>query len=214
MEQTLRNWIGHRGDIEFHEASLLLVHRSQIKRFESMRQFKPHILHRFIPGLYAIDPARKDDLKSQLKQLGFEPAKADHTYLQDTENNKKNHLEEMLTEARELQLDLIELAQTADSNPEKMYPISVTKRSTKKKSPLPPRTSPREAKQICEQAIQNTRKLKMLYVTRTQQRRLLQLNPERLAVTAKGNQVLVATDMDSGERLSYSIAQIERLKML
>jgi hypothetical protein len=35
VENTLKGWIGHRGDVEFHDLMVLTVHRSQIKRFEA-----------------------------------------------------------------------------------------------------------------------------------------------------------------------------------
>ena len=86
------------------------------------------------------------------------------------------------------------------------------KENRKKKSSLPPRTSPRETRIICEQAISENKKLKVLYVTKTQERRLLQLLPERIATTPSGNQVLVATDQQTQQRLSYNIIQIERIQ--
>ncbi|MFK7928569.1 MAG: helicase-associated domain-containing protein, partial [Myxococcota bacterium] len=34
VEQTLKGWIGHRGDVEFHDLTMLTVHRSQIRKVE------------------------------------------------------------------------------------------------------------------------------------------------------------------------------------
>ena len=45
VEHTLKGWIGHRGDVEFHDLCLMTVHRSQIRRLEGNRKLKP--LHDF-----------------------------------------------------------------------------------------------------------------------------------------------------------------------
>ena len=54
----------------------------------------------------------------------------------------------------------------------------------------------------------------MLYVTRDNQRKLVRVAPERLAVNHEGQQVLVARDLSRNERLSYQIIQIERLGLV
>ena len=79
---------------------------------------------------------------------------------------------------------------------------------------MPPRTTPKEARSICEQAIHQHKKVKLLYITKTQQRKMIELEPERLATTPSGSQVLVATDSKTKERLSYNLAQIERAQLI
>ncbi|MEC7983527.1 MAG: helicase-associated domain-containing protein [Myxococcota bacterium] len=216
VEQTIRGWAGTQGDVEFHEATLLFIHRSQIKRFESSRQYKPYVLHRFTAGLYAIDVSRKDELKELLRNDGFHLNKTDYTYLNNGNSAKvKSLLHEQLLESQELQNELFELEQSIDIQPQELEPLKKKiKESRKKRSSLPPRTSPKETRVICEQAISEHKNLKVLYVTKTQERRLLQLTPERIAVTPSGNQVLVATDQQTQQRLSYNIVQIERIQSI
>ena len=120
----------------------------------------------------------------------------------------------MLVEAKELQLELQELALAANTPPEDLRVLGAKKRSSSSRNNLPPRTSPREARELCEQALKTDQQLKMLYVTRTRVRRLLQVLPERLALNPEGIQVLVAKDIKTNERLSYHIAQIERLQLV
>ena len=150
-----------------------------------------------------------------MAEQGFEPSKATHKYLADSNGfNQRNHLAEMLVEANELQLDLLELAQVADTAPETLVPLSTGSQGKKKKSNLPPRTTPKDARLLCEQAIHAGKNIKMQYITKNMERKMLQVAPERLAVTPSGNQVLVATDMKSKQRLSYNISQIERISVI
>jgi hypothetical protein len=53
----------------------------------------------------------------------------------------------------------------------------------------------------------------MLYVTRDEQRKHLRVSPERIATNARGMQVLVGTDLEADQRLSYQLAQIERMSL-
>lgn len=76
-----------------------------------------------------------------------------------------------------------------------------------------PRRSPREVRELSERAIALGQHIEMLYVTRDQQRKMLRVAPERLAVNQQGAQVLVARDLEKGDRLSYQIVQIERLAL-
>jgi hypothetical protein len=81
----------------------------------------------------------------------------------------------------------------------------------RKKEEGPPRRSPGEVLEHCERAISANLQLDMLYVTRDQQRKLLRVAPERMAINQQGQQVLVARDVAKGERLSYQLVQIERI---
>jgi hypothetical protein len=80
IEQTLKGWIGHRGDVEFHDLCLITVHRSQIRRLEGNKRVKPYILHRFAPGMYAVDRANKEEFRRVLADCGFAPAKETRSY--------------------------------------------------------------------------------------------------------------------------------------
>ena len=67
---------------------------------------------------------------------------------------------------------------------------------------------------VSERAIALKRKIEMLYVTRDQQRKLVKVEPERIAINHQGQQVLVARDLARNERLSYQVIQIERMAMI
>ena len=69
-----------------------------------------------------------------------------------------------------------------------------------------------EIRDLCEQAMALNKNLQMLYVTRSQERKLIQVAPERLALNHLGEQVLVARDVEKDQRLSYQVMQIERMK--
>ncbi len=216
VEQTLRGWMGHHGDVEFHDVMLLSVHRSQIRRLETHRKLKPFMLHRFVPGLYAVDRSRMDELNEALAEAGFSPGNAVRRYPDDpTAVDARERLVTMVAEARDDREDLVALAQHADTQPEALEPVPGTghvgRKRSKRRDDLPPRRSPREVRDICDRAIARGQRLKMLYVTRDQQRKLITVQPERLAVNQRGQQVLVARDVARQERLSYQVVQIERL---
>jgi hypothetical protein len=217
VEKTLRDWIGQHGDIEFHKVTLLTVHRSQVRKFESLRELKTHLVHRFGPGMYAIDPSRISELKKRLTELGFSPSSAKHHYPSSMADiGSRSRMQELSGEARELQQELLEMAHYADTPPESLTPMESQSKSRKKrkKPSLPPRTSPREARDLCETAIGTGKNLEMFYITRGGENRLLVLEPERVAVNAAGNHVLVAKDIENGTRLSYNITQIIRMKVV
>jgi hypothetical protein len=216
VEQTLRSWMGHHGDVEFHDVMLLTVHRSQIRRIESLRKLKPFLLHRFVPGMYAIDRSRMAELTAALAEADFTPMNKIREYPGDpaaVESRKR--LMEQVVDARAERGDLLGLAHSADTQPENLHPVPGTtrpaRRTRKKKDELPPRCTPAEVRDICVRAISDKANLQMLYVTRDEQRKLITVVPERLATTPQGKQVLVAADTERNERLSYQLLQIERI---
>ncbi|MCK6507785.1 helicase-associated domain-containing protein [Myxococcota bacterium] len=216
VEQTLRGWMGHHGDVEFHDVLLLTVHRSQIRRLETHRRLKPFLLHRFVPGMYAVDRTRMAELNEALAEAGFAPAQATRRYPDDPATvDARDRLLTLVAQARDERGDLLAFAQHADTQPEVLEPVPgaghSAKKRPKKKNDMPQRRSPREIKELCERAIALGQQLRMLYVTRDQQRKMLTVLPERLAVNTKGEQVLVARDLAKDERLSYQVVQIERL---
>merc|ERR1712100_211101 len=78
VEQTIREWCSHQGDVEFHAITLITVVPNQIQRFESLRELHPYLLHRFSPGLYAVDVSRLEQLTNVLKERGFNPTEFIH----------------------------------------------------------------------------------------------------------------------------------------
>lgn len=219
VEQTLRGWMGHHGDVEFHDCMLLTVHRSQIRRIEGHRRAKPFLLHRFVPGMYAVDRARMPELMQILAEIGFAPAKQVRKYPDDPQTiDARERLLSTVADARTGREDTLERAHEADTQAEELHPIpgvgAPVKKVKKKKDELPPRRSPREVRELAERAIALGQQIEILYVTRDQQRRLIRVAPERIAMNHEGQQVLVARDVARNERLSYQIIQIERLATL
>lgn len=218
VETTLRGWMGHHGDIEYHDVVLLTVHRSQIRRLESNRRLKPYLLHRFVPGMYAIDRGRQEELNKLLAEQGFSPANKMRRYPDDPQQvDARERLIQYVVEARTAREDLLQQAHAADSDPESLCSVPGsghhTKQKKRKSDELPPRRSPREVRDLCEEAIAKVQHIEMLYVTRDQQRKLITVAPERVAVNQQGQQVLVARNLETEERLSYQVSQIERLAL-
>lgn len=218
VEQTLRGWMGHHGDVEYHDVMLLTVHRSQIRRLESNRQVKPFLLHRFVPGMYGVDRTRMDELNAILSENGFSPAPRVRLYPDDPQQvDARSRLLEMVIGARELRQDLVERTHAADSLPEHLAPVpgsAVARQRKRKRDELPPRRSPREVRELAERAIARSKNLDILYVSRDQTRTLVRVQPERVATAHSGQQVLVARDVKKDERLSYQLLQIERAEIV
>ncbi len=218
VETTLRGWMGHHGDVEFHDVMLLTVHRSQIRALESCRALKPYLLHRFVPGMYAVDKTRLDQLNQVLIANGFSPTPKTRRYPDDpSQVEARERLLDMVNDARTAREDLLTAAHSADSDPEQLQLVAGAGhrgRARKKKGELPPRLSADEVRELCEKAAKTGQQLKVLYVSRDNTRNVLKLAPERVAVNSAGQHVLVARDLAKDARLSYQLAQIERAALL
>jgi hypothetical protein len=83
----------------------------------------------------------------------------------------------------------------------------------RRREQLPPRRSPREVRELAEKAVTGGYNIEILYVTRDEQRKHLRIAPERVATNARGEQVLVGTDLAAEQRLSYQLGQIERMSL-
>ncbi len=156
VEHTLKGWMGHHGDIEFHDCVVLTVHKSRIRKLESLRELKPFLLHRFVPGMYAVDRNRLPKLIELLNELGFQPAKEALLYPGDPEQSAaRERLSEMVAEAREVSGDPMARAHAADTQPEDLHPVpgSQVRVPKKKKKELPPRVSPQDARSVIDKAI-------------------------------------------------------------
>jgi len=217
VEQTLRGWMGQHGEVEYHDAMLLTVHRTQIRRLESHRKLKPFLLHRFVPGMYAVDRSRLDDLNAVLAEIGLSPARKPRKYPEDVHlAEARERLLTQVVEARESRRDELAAAHAADSDPEVLGPVpgsgaARSRQARRERESLPTRRGPKDVREVCEKAVADGHQLDMLYVTRTQERKHLRVAPERIAVTPAGAHVLVARDLSTGERLSYQLVQIERV---
>ncbi len=218
VEQTLRGWMGQHGDVEFHDAMLLTVHRSQIRRLESARSLKPYLLHRFVPGMYAVDRTRIAEFNAVLAEAGFTVSQQTRTYPDDPSVvESRTRLLQSVAEARDNRDDPLTRAHAADTEPSMVHLIPGTgapSRKGRKRTTKVTRRSPREIVELIESAIMQKNNLQMIYVTRDDKEKRLKVNPERLAVNSHGQQVLVASDLSKGERLSYQVVQITRMDVL
>lgn len=218
VEQTLRGWMGHHGDVEYHDVLLLTVHRSQIRKIESNRFLKPFLLHRFVPGMYAVDRSRVDELNVLLTEHGFSPMGKVRKYPDDPQLvDARERLLRSVTDARTAREDLIQRSHAADAQPEILCTVPGSgqpmRQKKRRREELPPRRSPREIRELTERAVHGEYCIEMVYVGRDEQRRHLRIEPERVATNAKGQQVLVGRDLDADHRLSYQLIQIERMAL-
>ncbi len=219
VENTLRAWMGQEADVEFHEIVALTVHRSAVRRMEGLRQLKPFLLHRFAPGLYAVDRRRIPELVAELQATGFNPAKELRKYPADEDAAEaRERLHHLLAEARDQRDDPLARAHSADTQPEDLRPVPGSTAAQgaqrqKRKQEGPSRASPAELRAIIERVIHQGAWLEMVYFSaKDQTRRTLMVAPERITLNREGAQVLVATDVASNTRLTYSLGQIERAR--
>lgn len=218
VEQTLRGWMGQEGDVEFHEITALTVHRSVVRRFEASRAVKGFVLHRFGPGLYAVDGRRLPEIAAELERLGFNPAREVRKYpADDAALGARERLHTMLAEARELRDDPVARAHSADTQPDDLRPVpgssTAQRTQARRGAQPPPRSTPQETRAIIDRAIQQSAWLEVVYVSaKDDTRRDLTLVPERVALNREGAAVLVAFDTATGTKLSYPIVQIERIR--
>jgi hypothetical protein len=219
VEQTLRAWMGQEGDIEFHELVALTAHRSVVRRLEALRQLKPYLLHRFAPGLYAIDRRRMPEIVAELAAAGFNPTKELRRYpADDAVAGARERLHHLLAEAREQREDPLARAHSADTQPEDLRPVPGSHAAQgaarqRKRTDGPGRVSTADLRTIIDRAIDTRLWLEMIYISaKDQSRKTLIVVPERIALNREGNAVLVATDVSSNTRLSYALTQIERAR--
>ncbi|MBT3218005.1 MAG: hypothetical protein HN348_02860, partial [Proteobacteria bacterium] len=150
VEQTLKGWIGHRGDVEFHDLCMMTVHRSQIRRLEGIKRLKPYLLHRFAPGMYAVDRDRRHDLAGVLEECGFSPGKETRAYPGAPEQvEARQSLHRLVAEAREEAVDPVNRGSTL-APPEALLPVPGTKVANlmEPTDDLPPQVSPDEVQGV------------------------------------------------------------------
>lgn len=215
VEATLKGWIGHRGDVEFHELMLMTVHRSQIKRLENNKRIKPYLLHRFAPGMYAIDRHKRDEIMGLLEDSRFSPAKDVRNYPGDPEQvEARQNLHRLLNEARAEAGEPIARG-TGVLDPEQMRPVPGSKKvggpANKDEPVLPPEVDVAEARMIIERALSKDQQLEIVYLAKNGQKLAMRVQPERMAYRS-GASILVGTDMNEGEARSFVLDKIERMR--
>jgi hypothetical protein len=219
VEQTLRGWMGHHGDVEFHDVVLLTVHRSAIRKLETHKKLKPFLLHRFCPGMYAVDRSRLEEVREALRGTGFHPNDELRSYPASPSSVvARERLEKVVAEIREQAEDPLARAQAEDTAPEDLHPVPGSgirsRKSRRGRTKLPPKTSPEEADAVVREALTGSKQLELVYVTRDERRTLIKVEPERLAINREGLPVLVARNLERDERLTYRMSQIERIRTL
>ena len=156
-----------------------------------------------------------DELQAALVEAGFSVSPQVRAYPDDPAGvDARKRLLTLVAEARVNREDALTKAHAADTDPSLVNLIPGAQSTPKKKgrkSKLPTRRSPREIQDVVAAAIQESKNLDMIYVTRTMDRKRLKVSPERIATNAQGQQVLVASDLANGGRFSYQVVQIERL---
>ncbi len=213
VEATLKAWIGHRGDVEFHDLVLMTVHRTQVRRAESHRRLKPYLLHRFAPGMYAVDRGRLDELRAALREAGLSTTKDVRSYPGAPEQvEARLQLQRMVTEARAA-------ANEGGSGsglvpPAQLAAVPGTRGDVPSAEVEPiPAVNATEARALLERAMARSRDVEMVYLSRSGQRVNLVVQPERIALKADAA-VLVAIDHGDKENKSFLIDRIERLKIV
>jgi hypothetical protein len=217
VEQTLRGWMGYQGDVEFHQTVLLSVHNSRIRKLESNPELKPFLLHRFVPGLYAVDPSKMDEINRILNETGFHPSKELNRYPGSPDQvASRDRLLQMVADARATSEDPLARAHAADTQPEDLVCVPGTGKKSKRKSKKSsaPRVSPREARLIANHAITSGANLELLYLARDGSRVASSVKPQRLAVTPDGNEVMVGRDLKKDELRTYRLINIERMRAI
>jgi hypothetical protein len=221
VEQMLKDWMGQGNDVEFHDCMLVSVHKSRIRAVESSRELKPFLLHRFVPGLYAIDRTRLAEVYAVLAELGVTPAKDINRYPGEVEQTgARRRLHELLAEARDESSDPQRRAHEADTQPETLHSVPGSgaakarrkKPSKKKKAAEAPRATPTEARQALDRAIALKSAVEVQYATKDGSRVKYTLKPQRLALNPRGDQVVVAINLATDELRTFKVRRIERIK--
>jgi len=220
VESTLIGWMGAPGDVEFHEVTLMTIPRAAIRKLEAAKDTKPFIVHRFAAGLYAVDSYRLGELRTCLREMGFHPNEDVRQYPGSVDGiTAREKLQLMVANARDASEDPLARAQAADTPPDALHPVpgsgvSPRKTMTKRKKKLPPRTTPERTTLMVMDAIRDNKNLELVYLTRDDQHSLVKVEPERLASTRDGHAVLIARDIEQDARLTYRVAQIERIRTM
>ena len=147
VDQTLRGWMGHHGDVEFHQAVLMTVHKSRIRKLESARALRPFLLHRYAPGLYAVDPRKLDEMKQTLEEVGFHPSdELTHLPGRPDQLDARDRLLQLVAEAREASQDPLARAQAADTVPRisTLCPVPVVPGAQRARKNSPPACPPKK----------------------------------------------------------------------
>jgi hypothetical protein len=180
---------------------------------EGLRQLKPFLLHRFAPGMYAVDRSKKDELARLFAELGFSPAKDTRNYPGAAEAvEARASLHKLLAEAREAAVDPTE-REGSQIDPANLHVVPGTRGPQSHREPdIAPQVNAQQARQILDEAMARDAVVEMVYLARTGQHITFFVRPERLAFKGE-SPVLVGTDVTENERRTYVLENIERLRI-
>jgi len=217
VEATLKDWIGNRGDVEFHDLLMVTVHRSQIRRFEGNKRIKPFLLHRFAPGMYAVDRSKKDEIMPVLADVGFTPSSDVRSYPGDPEQAEaRAALHKILGTAREATINPTTAGGSDLIDASKLRPVPGSKGASKRrrsaKDAQPPLVNATEARSIIDMAMATDQHVEMVYMAKNGVRIACVVQPQRLAIKGTST-VLVGLDCGEQERRSYVLDRVERLRL-
>ncbi|MED5371168.1 MAG: helicase-associated domain-containing protein [Myxococcota bacterium] len=217
VDQTLKSWMGSGVDVEFHDCVVMTVAKTKVKEIEAARSLRPHLLHRFAPGMYAIDRSRIAEVFEALSELGLSPAKDLRHYPGEPgQISAREALHQLLAEARETSDNPLARAHEADTQPEDLLPVpgsSTGRRKKKKKKPVEaPRLSPAEVRKVLDRAIALRQAVRVQYAGKDGKRVGYTLEPSRLALNPAGEQVVVARNAETGDLRTFKVGRIERVK--
>lgn len=207
---TLKKWLGKQPVAQFHDVLLLTVHRNFVRHFESDTTFKPFIVHRFMPGLYAIHPEKKNTLEALMKEHNIEFGEQTLDYPQGGDvQQEKNLLSQQITEASEIQMSLRDLASPTNIQPHEICFITEEKR----KDEMAPSFNRNICKSICEEAIEGERWLHIQYSNRNAASKWVYVYPEKLNQSPNGKWVLVGKTPDTAHSLNFAIHKITSVEI-
>lgn len=209
VEATIKGWIGHRGNVEFHELMLMTVHRSQIKRLEGNKKIKPFLLHRFGPGMYAVDPNRKGEIEAALEDMNFEPSKDVRRYPGDpSQADARAALHRMLIESREGSVGPTARAQDQVA-PEALHPIPgsrVAKKPARRAAKPTKKMDATEVISVLERAMAQRQDVELVYAGRSGEVSCV-VEPHRRTIK-DGEPILLGVDRGDGAKKTFIIEKV------
>ncbi|MBT3221093.1 MAG: WYL domain-containing protein, partial [Proteobacteria bacterium] len=148
-------------------------------------------------------------------ECGFSPGKETRAYPGAPEQvEARQNLHRLVAEAREEAVDPVNRG-NAIAPPEALHPVPGTKVANlmEPADDLPPQVSPDEVRGVLDRAMSLDSDVQMVYHAKNGQRLTLLVQPQRLAFKAE-SPVLVGLDRDEGERRTFVLDRIERLRIV
>lgn len=209
---TLGKWLGKDPSATFHNVLMLTIQRHQVQMFESNSAFKPFIVHRFIPGMYAVHPDKKEELESEMVKAGILFGDNIIDYPQDQDiHQDKERLSQQVEEARQLKQTLQELAAPTSVQPYELCHISEAKN---REDVQQVRTTGSHCKRICTEAIESNQHIRLEYPQKSGDPVWMTVIPENVSISPNGNAILVGRVLESNRKLSFSLSKVLNIESI